>query len=213
MKFIRIKLNARRNICSCLIENNAEIIEIELNYDIVLQFKLSINKSINQDEYNEIILANSKFNARTQAYRIATYKRRTEFEVITKLRQKGYQDEVIKNAIAFLYEFNLLNDNEFARIFISDKSKIKLWGERRIKVELLRKGIKEDIIFKELNNFNLDDTKLESALILANKKFNQIKYKKDKVKITNSIVSFLQRNGYDYNIIKQVIEELKLLQN
>lgn len=209
MKILRLKLNSKKNTCLCNIESDDSIFEIELNYDIVLKHKLSLNKIINQNQFDEINFDNQKFNARTQGYRYATYKRRTEFEISQKLFEKGYNKEIIKEVVEFLKDFKLINDNEYAKIFIVDKIKMKLWGYHRIKVELLKRGISEEIILDGLSNANLEETDYENALNLANKKYNQIKYKKDDAKINNSIITYLQRNGYNYNIIKEVLAAIK----
>ncbi len=205
MKILRIKLNSRKNTCLCSFKNNESIFEIELNYDIVLKYKLSLNKTINQNQFDEINFDNQKFNARTQGYRYATYKRRTEFEISQKLLEKGFDKKIINEVVEFLNDFKLINDNDYAKIFIADKLKMKLWGYNRIKVELLKRGIREEIILNELSNANLEETDFSNALNLANKKYNQIKYKKNEAKINNSILSYLQRNGYNYNIIKEVL--------
>lgn len=48
-----------------------------------------------------------------------TYK--TEKELRDKLTEKGFEEDTIKRAIEFLKEYNLLNDEKYAEMYIKDR--------------------------------------------------------------------------------------------
>lgn len=210
IKVIKIKLYNRTNSCYTHFLIGNEKIEIKLHFDIVLKHKIAKNQTLSKQEYDSLNYDNDLLFAKNAAYHYATYKKRTEKEVIVKLKSKDYDDSIIESCIEFLKEFKLLNDFEYAKLFTSEKSFGKSWGKFRIKNELLKRGVKINIIEDALFNSFPEEENFEIALESAKKKHKQIKYKNDPSKIQNSIISYLQRNGFNFDTIKQVIEELEI---
>jgi regulatory protein len=53
-------------------------------------------------------------NAKQAAYNYAAYKPRTEFQVRKRLKERGYEDNLVWEAIEFIKKFDLLDDELFA---------------------------------------------------------------------------------------------------
>ena len=66
---------------------------------------------------------------------------RTTSEVRLQLQRKGISEELTEAAIQTLVEQHLLDDERFARLFVSDKRELEQWGSERIRRGLLARGI------------------------------------------------------------------------
>lgn len=204
----KIQLFTKANICYCDICINNIQNEVILHYDIVLKYKLKNNITIEESLYNSILEDNLLLKAKNLAYTFAAYKMRTEFEVRQRLKQKDYSQNIIQQAIEFLYEFNLLDDSKYANLFVKEKSITKVWGVNRIKNELFRKGVDENIIESAIANFFPKEDSFAKAIKIAEKKYKILCKKYDIRKSQQLLYGFLQRKGFNSEIIKSIIQKL-----
>lgn len=133
-----------------------------------------------------------------------TYK--TEKEIREKLILKEFDIDSIERTIEFLKEYNLLNDENYVKMYVKDK--IKNQGQNKIKYALMQKGINEELIKEEISKFN-DDSQKEVAYNLAVKKYNLLaKREDDKYKLSQKLYRFLTTRGYDYSIVAEVVKKV-----
>jgi regulatory protein len=66
---------------------------------------------------------------------------RTVSEVRLALQRKGVSEDLTEAVIQTLVEQHLLDDDRFARLFVSDKRTLEQWGSERIRRGLLARGI------------------------------------------------------------------------
>ena len=151
------------------------------------------------DEYNYIKCKNTALKTIERTYK-------SEKELAQKLALKGYDDHIINRTINFMKEYNLLNDNNYATMYVKDKS--RNIGKKKIKYSLLQKGIDEEIIESELEKINNDEVK---AIVyeMALKKYKVFsKRENDNYKLTQKLYRFLMGKGYDYDLIKAVVKSI-----
>lgn len=151
------------------------------------------------DEYNYIKCKNTALKTIERTYK-------SEKELAQKLALKGYDDHIINRTINFMKEYNLLNDNNYATMYVKDKS--RNIGKKKIKYSLLQKGIDEEIIESELEKINNDEVK---AIVyeMALKKYKVFsKRENDNYKLTQKLYRFLMGKGYDYDLIKDVVKSI-----
>lgn len=98
--------------------------------------------------YNEIL---------ERARRFCAYRERASTEVIRKLKAWNTSPGQTDAIVAELKKENFLDDRRFAEAFVRGKFGIKKWGRLRIKVELRRKGIQEQLISNALAAIDEDD--------------------------------------------------------
>ena len=143
------------------------------------------------------------------AYRIATNKPRSEFQMVQKLKERKYEQDEIALAIKFLYEFKLLNDLGFAKSFVANKLITKRFGLSRMRIELKRTGVSKEVIDEALaSEFPNDEVEIfQLALEAAERKLRLIA-NKDAVKKRNSMIQFLTRQGFTWKTINRVCEKI-----
>lgn len=138
-------------------------------------------------------------DCRNYALRLITQKDRTEKELRTKLSQKGYDENIIEDEIAFLTEYGYINDKNYTERFINDAINLKKWGKMRIRTELLRKGIDReiaDIAIEDAFKQDCDDMVLEQ--LKSRFKDSDLSNIKERTRIFN----YFLRRGYSAEEIR-----------
>ena len=76
---------------------------------------------------------------------------RTVAEVRAQLERKGVSPELIDPAVRTFAEQGFLDDERFARLFVSDKRELEQWGSERIRRGLLARGIDRELAKRARN--------------------------------------------------------------
>jgi regulatory protein len=80
------------------------------------------------------------------AYRYLSIRSRSVREMKDYLARRNASEEIIEKVIDSLQEKKFLNDEEFARTFVVNRSRLKPKGKILLKIELRQKGIADEII-------------------------------------------------------------------
>lgn len=137
------------------------------------------------------------------SFRILEKRNVTTKEMEDKLIKRGYSNEVVDRTILFLLEYGYLNDEEYAKNYYN--SHIKKDGIKKIKYNLIIKGISDDVLASLEQN---EEVELDNALNLAKRKYEQIiKRENDLYKVRHKLTNYLMSRGYQYQLIKKVVEE------
>jgi regulatory protein len=75
-------------------------------------------------------------------------------EVSKKLVAAGATQDVEKQIIERLLNENLINESRFCHSFVSDKFKFNRWGRIRLRYELQRRKIPDDLIAEAINEID-----------------------------------------------------------
>lgn len=136
-------------------------------------------------------------------FRLLNFRLRSEHEIREKLLQKNFSPEDIDRTIKYFKEFDLINDRQFAKKWISSRQS-KPYGQNRIRFELKQKGIKEDVIEEELFHGFLNFS--EETLVCQLVEKQSVKYRGiDPVKRKKRMYDFLIRRGYNNHVIMKVL--------
>ncbi|HJR44716.1 MAG TPA: regulatory protein RecX [Actinomycetota bacterium] len=99
-------------------------------------------------------------DAMERAGRLLSVRARTEREVRDRLLAADFEAAVVEQTITRLDELGLLDDLDFAREWIKDRSARKNLGPRALRSELASKGIDRDVIDRALEAEGLDEEEL-----------------------------------------------------
>lgn len=86
--------------------------------------------------------------AKKIAAKLISYKMYTCNEVYKKLLQKGVEKDVAQATVDEFVKAGILNDMEYAKLYIHDALVIGLKGMYRIKQELFAKGVASSVVEK-----------------------------------------------------------------
>lgn len=114
---------------------------------------------------------------------------------------------IINKVIQKLKEQKLINDEEFAKWWIEQRTQFKPRSLKLIKIELKQKGVADEIIEYQISNSKyqiMND--LERAKRLIEKRIERFR-NLSKQEIYQKLGSYLARRGFDWETIKQSIDE------
>ena len=135
-----------------------------------------------------------------------SFRPRSEKEIKDYLKKKKADDLTSEKIIQSLKESKFINDTDFAKWFIEQRTIIKPKAERVIRIELKQKGIAKDLI-EELFE-NTSNTDLEKARQLAERRIKRYSNLKDRKKVFERMGRYLGSKGFNYDVIKEVIDPL-----
>ncbi len=146
--------------------------------------------------------------ARNAAYRLLTYRPRSHAELEQKLREREFDEAVIRAVLADLERFGYVNDREFAGQWAAGRLRLRGFGRRRIEQELRRKGISQEIIREAVAEAVPADDEREAAMKAAEKKLRTMQSVGPDVR-RRRLAGFLERKGFSSEITRSVINMAK----
>ena len=131
---------------------------------------------------------------------------RSEKELRERLKKKKFNDEAIRETIAFLKDKNFINDCTFAHKWLESRIRKPL-GLRKIKQELKIKGISPEIIDKEFNALKVNYSEENVLLRIIKEKSDKLKTL-DPQKAKRRIYAYLLRRGFSPETVIEAMKKL-----
>lgn len=198
------KIIKLKNKAKIFFDNKDSVI---IRYDVVVKNGLRKGDEINDKFISSLLDQNENFTVKETAFRILTRRHHSKKELERKLLLRKFNKDVVHNIVSDLESNHYLNDEEFSREFTEEKLNKKHLGKNLIKSQLKEKGVSNEIISKTLNDRN-ESEEFDNALLLAEKKLTSIKSMEDEKRAIQRIYSYLQLKGFNYDIIRKVIDKL-----
>lgn len=139
--------------------------------------------------------------------RYLSYRPRSIKEVRGYLHRKQAGEETTEQIIEKLLEQKFLNDEEFARMLVRQRTEFKPKGVRLLKQELKQKGVSEALIDSVLEERKDTASELSLAISLLIKRKKQYGGL-EQDKLYQRAGGFLGRKGFDFGVIKAAIDEV-----
>ncbi|MEG0250125.1 MAG: recombination regulator RecX [Peptostreptococcus sp.] len=178
---------------------------LSLQAELVYKYNLSKNQEIDKEKLIEIARADDYEKAKNKALNSLSKVEKSEKKIREKL-SGDFDEEIIEMVIEFLKKHELVDDERFADMIVSNDLNFKRVGKNRIKQNLYTKGIKREYIDSAISEID-SDVELENAIYLARKRLPRIK-DKDINKVKNKLYQHLSYKGFSYDIIKLAINEV-----
>ncbi|QFZ54298.1 RecX family transcriptional regulator [Oceanihabitans sp. IOP_32] len=134
------------------------------------------------------------------------YQERCHQEVVKKLEGMQMIPEVIDVILVHLITHNFLNEERYAKTFVSGKLRIKYWGRRRLTFELQKKDISKFNINTALKSID-EEEYMEIFNSLAQKKADSIR-ETNKYKKRKKLIDYLLYRGWESHLVYDKANEL-----
>lgn len=179
-----------------------------LAVEVFLKSGLKKGDNLDEDRFSYLIEQNKLFHIKQKAFRLLGRRQHSIFELKTKLWRKDYEQKLIDSVLTDLKDNGYLNDDDFIREFVAAKSKSKNWSIRRIKSELIKRGISSKQIELALKEQPIDSDE-ENAAGLAKKKYEMLlKRDLDQNTLKQKLFNYLLSKGFDYELVKNVCDKI-----
>lgn len=175
--------------------------------DVLVQFNLRKGLEINKEQIKQLIdqdLMNQSYN---QALKYLSYRMRSEKEVRSFLATKEVSSDQIDQMIHKLKSQNLLDDLEFANMFVRSRIQSSRKGPLLIKNELKNKGVTEIISNQALKEYTYD-IQFKKAMNIVKKRLERSSKHSFKRQLDQAKAA-LQRNGYTHDVILDVVRQFQ----
>ena len=205
MKIERVSRKDEKNV-SVYFDNGERLI---LSEDTFYNSGLRKGDEISDDRFSFFIEQNILYHIKQRAFSYLARRFHSERELLIKLKQKSYEERLIKLVLNELREKSFIDDQVFANHFIEEKLKKKRWGKNKIRAALFSKGVSASIIDEVLKSFDSEEDQNEAALSLVKKKYENLKKREtDNRKLKQKLVAFLLSRGFEYEISVEVVSKI-----
>ncbi|MFA6572260.1 MAG: regulatory protein RecX [Bacteroidota bacterium] len=204
LKITSVNLIKRTQKCRITFDNEEMY---NFSVDLVVKFNLVRGADINPVQLELITKEQRLIDAKQAGYNFASYKPRTEQQIRNKLSEKDFTDSEINTALNFLANFNLVDDEKYAKLFVKDYLKRKPAGAKKLQLELYKRGINKQTALSAIEE-QLDSLDLESLAIKAGEKKMSLLHNKSDDKKKKALTDYLFRQCFDWEIIKSVLKHL-----
>ena len=181
--------------------------DITLYEDVILKYDLLIKSEVDIDLIDKIIKENEHYDAFYSALNYIEIKMRNKKEIISYLKKKEFNDEIINETINKLEKLNLLNSKSYIQSFVNDKINLSSDGPYKIKKSLLEFDFNEEDIDNYLNTID-ENIWLEKLKKIANKKKSIMK-SKSYYMFVSKMKNDLYNLGYDKYMIENVLSNIE----
>jgi len=167
---------------------------------------LGVGQRITEERLKEIVRAETFAKARDRAFLLLSYRPRTEKEVRDRLARAGYEEDVVEEVVAKLYELDFLDDKAFAERFVENRMATRPVGRRALTWELRKKGLDAETVAEAAESVD-EETEREGALAAARSRVGRMAGL-DRREARRKLTAFLQRRGFAWDTIHGVLDEI-----
>ena len=169
-----------------------------LMLETVMKHNLKVGMMIDEKVLENIQLESEKGLAYEKALKLVSTRYKTKREVENYLQEKGYMPATIWFVVKKLGEYDFINDERYVDSYLSHH--LKKDGVRKIKQQLLAKGVSEELIDSAINDV---DEQVEQIVALKEK---YMKNKEDTKENYLKLYRYLVGKGFRPDEIMKVLK-------
>lgn len=177
---------------------------VYLHRDIITKYGLEEGMEISSEDFGKILFVSEFRRASRRAMYLINEREYSYIKLFEKL-EKNYPKDICFKVCDAMAAKGYVNDRRYAEQLVYNYMECKLYGPRRVKQELYKRGIKgktaDDAIENALDGL---EERLHS---LIEKKYLGYLCAPDDIKSINKVKNGLVRAGYDYDDINRAIKE------
>lgn len=170
----------------------------------IRRLSLKEGEYIPETLYEKILKEIVGMRAKKRAMHLLERMDRTESQLSEKLRQNGYPDICIEEAIAYVKSYHYIDDTRYAENYVRFHQQKK--SRQRLKMDLYSKGIDKAIIEEVLEKTFSSDEQEKIRQLLEKRHFD---YGRSDRKEQQKTYQFLMRRGFRSSDILQVMKAEK----
>lgn len=184
-----------------------DVFALSVHEDMLVKYRLLKGEQIETANICEIVRADELHVAYLKAIRFLSIRPRSTYEMKVKLKQLGYDPDVIQITLDKLFQLNYLNDEEYTKNIVEQKIHYQKKGRLLIKQELKQKGVPTEHISRFLDGVD-NEEEFQIAMQLASKKWENSFG--DEITRKRKLIGFLLRRGYSSTIVQQIVRKLNV---
>ncbi len=176
-----------------------------ISTDRVLERGLVPKDVLTAERVAELITLDTVDRAIAAGMDLLSYRPRSTQEIRDRLARKGFTQPAVEAAVERLAGWGYLNDGDFARRWVENRTEHRPRGTRLLAQELRHKGIDRELIGETLEEADIDEL---AAALQAGERKAQSYAKLDPAIARRRLSGFLARRGFNGGTVRQATEQL-----
>lgn len=177
---------------------------VYLHRDIIAKYSLKADMEISSEDFAKVLFASELRRATRRAMYLINEREYSYIQLFEKLK-KNYPEDICYKVVNYMAAKGYVNDRRFAEALVYNYMECKLYGPRRVKQELYKRGIRGRIADQAIENKLCG---LEERLhSLIEKKYLGYLQDPDDRKSVEKVKNGLVRAGYDFYDINRAIKD------
>ncbi len=165
-------------------------------------------KVLSDDDWARLVRVESDHKAWHAALRLLEVRPRAEHEIRDRLRRKQFEPEQIDATIARLRDLGLLDDAQFARLWVANRAATSPKGAQALRYELISKGVDRQIAGEIVEDALDPAAEAEMCEQVARKALPRYASSPDRATFQRKLGGLLQRRGFAWDTVGPVLERL-----
>ena len=165
---------------------------------------LEVGQEINDGKITALQAEDEREVAYQRAIKFISYRIRTEEEIKRHLIKHQVPSEIIPEILIKLQRSQLVDDEQFAKRWVENRSEFRPRALRMLAYELRKKGVADATIDKTLDGTSSDEVLALKAARKQARKYEQLEWPDFRRKMSG----FLARRGFSYHIISLVMDQV-----
>jgi regulatory protein len=173
--------------------------------DTMIKHRLFKGEQIQTERMQQILHDEEQHKVYSKALRMIGRRPHSIQEMKRKLKEQGFEADIIGSALETLQQQNYINDEHFAKALTESRINYQRKGRNYVRQELQQRGVSRELIQGAMDQINPEE-EYEGALTLAKKKWNLTSgTNQDKRRKT---LSYLMRRGFTGAVVSKVLQEV-----
>lgn len=196
-----MKIQKKNNKYKIILEDN-NIIE---TYDeVIIKENILYKKEITVELKDKIEKENKNYEIYNNILKYIKTKLRSEYEIREYIKKNEIDKITEENLINKLKDSKLIDDKTYTYAYIHDRMKFSNDGPYKIKKELLKNKIEENIIVEELNKIDKEEIYEKLKKQILKKLSANTKYSNNMIK--QKLINYFVLQGYEKQMIIEILE-------
>lgn len=177
---------------------------VYLHRDIIAKYSLKADMEISSEDFARVLMASELRRATRRAMYLINEREYSYIGLFEKLKN-NYPEDICYKVANYMAAKGYINDKRFAEALVYSYMECKLYGPKRVKQELYRRGIRGKTADEAIEN-SLDGLE-QRLMMLIERKYDGYLHDPDDIKAITKVKNGLVRAGYDYDDINRAVKE------
>ncbi|MDE7360789.1 MAG: recombination regulator RecX [Oscillospiraceae bacterium] len=175
--------------------------KVYVNASVVEEFTLKEGQTLSPSELSAVMGTDALRKAKKRALYLIGEREMCRGELLKKLT-KTYGGDVAEQAVEYVCDLGYVDDEEYAPKLAEYLIKRKRWGVRRVRYEMISRGLDRELVENTLADIDTDELDEELITLIEKRYINKLADYDDR----RRTIAALARRGYDFGSIKRCIE-------
>jgi regulatory protein len=175
---------------------------VRINQSQLLDASLCTGLRLTAEQWSDLLDSTAEEEAYNRALNFLSYRPRSSQEVARSLASHRVDEHVAGRVLERLKNAGLVDDEQFADFWISNRRQFSPRGARALRQELYQRGVSRDVIERSIQDF---PDEVEMAARAARRRARALG-SLDGATFFKKLLSYLNRRGFDYETSKSAID-------